>query len=210
MAAGPNTRLRADARRNRDQILVAAREMFGVQGPGVPMEEIARVAGVGVGTLYRRFPDRESLILAVAQETFSRVIEDAHAAIAEEPTAWAALKRLISRSRELQLSFRLAWSSTGAHAILPADPKSQRLRNDLMAALARIVEAAQEEGTMRRDVGVGDIAVLLVLLVRRPPIETEPQIDAFDRAVAIMLDGLRASATGPLPGRPLDLTDLCA
>jgi AcrR family transcriptional regulator len=59
MTVDSATVLQADARRNRDQILAAAKERFAAQGPDVPMEEIARAAGVGVGTLYRRFPDRE-------------------------------------------------------------------------------------------------------------------------------------------------------
>src|SRR5881227_3330880 len=91
MTADPDTTLRADARRNRDQILAAARSIFAAQGPEVPMEEIARAAGVGVGTLYRRFPDRDALIRAVAVENFERVLTDARAAAKEEPSAWLAL-----------------------------------------------------------------------------------------------------------------------
>ena len=117
MTTGPKSGLRADARRNRDQILAAAREVFTAQGPEVPMEEIARAAGVGVGTLYRRFPDRESLIRAVAQESFTQVIDDARAACAEEATGWAALERLVRRSRRLQVSLQLAWSSAPGDGI---------------------------------------------------------------------------------------------
>ncbi|MEV5411118.1 helix-turn-helix domain-containing protein [Thermopolyspora sp. NPDC052614] len=208
MTADPKTRLRADARRNRDHILAAAREMFAAQGLDIPMEEIARAAGVGVGTLYRRFPDRDSLILAVAQEAFTQVIDDARAAAAEEPTGWAALERLIGRSRGLQVSFQLAWSSARARDILLADPNTGRLRDALMAELARIVAAAQAEGTMRPDVGAGDIAVLLVLLLRQPPVGRGPMRFGLDRAVAIMLDGLRASSTNPLPGDPISDADL--
>src|SRR4051794_29077547 len=108
MTADPETPLRADARRNRDQIIAAARVIFVEQGADVPMEEIARTAGVGVGTLYRRFPDRDALIRAVAVDNFDRVLIDAKAAAEEEPTAWAALVWLLHQSVELQLSVQLA------------------------------------------------------------------------------------------------------
>src|SRR4051812_45368611 len=88
MAVDPGTPLRADARRNRDQIVAAARTIFVAQGPNAPMEEIARSAGVGVGTLYRRFPDRKTLIREVAQDSFARALAEARASIEEEPTAW--------------------------------------------------------------------------------------------------------------------------
>ena len=77
------TGLRADARRNRDQIVAAAKQWFAVQGPDVPMEEIARAAGVGVGTLYRRFPDREALIRAVVRESLTISVAEARAALEE-------------------------------------------------------------------------------------------------------------------------------
>lgn len=208
MTTGPKSGLRADARRNRDQILAAAREVFTAQGPEVPMEEIARAAGVGVGTLYRRFPDRESLIRAVAQESFTQVIDDARAACAEEATGWAALERLVRRSRRLQVSLQLAWSSARAREILLADPKTGELRDALMTEIERIVEAAQAEGTMRRDVGAGDVAMLLMLLLRQPLPASGPKILGLDRAIAIMLDGLRARPGGELPGRPITIADL--
>src|SRR4051794_33378606 len=108
MAAEGTVPLRADARRNRDQIIAAAQLAFATRGPDVPMEEVARLAGVGVGTLYRRFPDREALIRGVAQHNFAQVVTDAGAALAEEPTAWQALVRLMSGSRSLRLTLHLA------------------------------------------------------------------------------------------------------
>lgn len=77
MTTDATPRLRADARRNRDRIIAAARTVFTERGTEVPMEEIARAAGVGTGTLYRRFPDRDSLISAVGQDVFQRVLEEA-------------------------------------------------------------------------------------------------------------------------------------
>src|SRR6266566_9649705 len=89
-SSGEAPRMRADARRNRDQILIAARDIFADHGPGAPLEEIARRAGVGIGTLYRRFPDRQSLLRAVALDTLGRVAQEGRLALAEEPGAFRA------------------------------------------------------------------------------------------------------------------------
>lgn len=215
MTADPGTPLRADARRNRDQILAAAREVFATQGPDVPMEEIARTAGVGIGTLYRRFPDRDALIRAVARASLAQVLDDTRAAAAEAPTAWDALVRLVNRSHQLQASLHLSLSSPRAREVLHGDPEIEESRARLLAEFARIVEAAKAEGTMRPDVEAGDVVVLTVMVLHRPPATLDPAALAFDRAVAIVLDGLRARPgdTRPdsaLPGRPITVDDLSA
>ena len=74
--------LRADARRNREQLLLAARDVFVERGPDAPLEDVAQRAGVGIGTLYRRFPDRQALLRAVALDVLARVTAEAHAALA--------------------------------------------------------------------------------------------------------------------------------
>lgn len=208
MTADPEVRMRADARRNRDQILAAARKMFVAKGADVPMEEIARTAGVGVGTLYRRFPDRESLIRAVAKESLAQVLQDARAARAEEPTGWDALKRLITRSHQLRVSFQLAWESTRMQDILQVDPEINEIRNALMVEISQMVTTAQEEGTMRTDIGPGDMAVLFVLILRQSPIADVLGPLAAERTIAIMFDGLRATANGGLPGHPITVESL--
>jgi AcrR family transcriptional regulator len=211
--------LRADARRNRDQIIVAARTIFAEQGPDVPMEEIARAAAVGVGTLYRRFPDRDALISAVARDNFGRVLTEARAAVAEEPTAWEALVRLLRQSRELKLSVQLAMVSPMAASIIREDPMTDEFRRVLLSELDAVVHAAQAEGSLRKDIDTGDVAMLFSLLLRQ--ISTRPDGSprkrsrydqaariAPDRCMALMLDGLRAQPGSPLPGRPLTSADL--
>lgn len=208
MTADAEVRLRADARRNRDQIIAAAKVMFAEEGPEVPMEEIARRAGVGVGTLYRRFPDRDALIKAVAQDNFAQVLTEAEAAESEEPTAWEALVRLLSRSRALRLSVQLALLSPQAWATIRDDPQTQRFRDEIMAVLDRIVAGAQQEGELRPDVGSGDVAVLVSLLLKRVPAPQDSADVVTDRVLALMLDGLRARPGTPLPGRRLTAEDL--
>jgi AcrR family transcriptional regulator len=209
MTADAQTPLRADARRNRDQIIAAARAIFAEHGPEIAMEEIARTAGVGVGTLYRRFPDRDSLIRAVAVDSFQRVLDDAKAAARDEPTAWQALVRLLYQSAELQLSVQLAMQSQRALATLKQHPVVLALRDELLAEVDRMVRGAQEEGNLRPDVDTGDIAQLLSVRLRAPRMKT-PEIArmAADRSIAIMIDGLRATPGTPLPWRPLTTEDL--
>ncbi|MFC7585429.1 TetR/AcrR family transcriptional regulator [Nonomuraea antimicrobica] len=97
-------RLRADARRNREQIIATAREVFLEQGIHAPLEEVARRAGVGIATLYRRFPDRHTLVQQVALDSLTLVGEELAHATATHPDAWGALVQLIRRLVELRLS----------------------------------------------------------------------------------------------------------
>jgi AcrR family transcriptional regulator len=203
------TGLRADARRNRDQILAAAKQWFAEQGPDVPMEEIARSAGVGVGTLYRRFPDREALIRAVARESLANSVAEARIALAEEPTAWQALVRFLRQSRELRLTVRLRMAAKPARTVLKDDEEGNALRRAMIEALDAVVHAAQAEGSLRSDVDTGDVAMLFALLIRQAPLPDEEATElARERCTALILDGLRAPAGMPLPGRALTAADV--
>jgi AcrR family transcriptional regulator len=203
----PEAPLRADARRNRDLILVAAREIFAERGAEVPMEEIARRASVGVGTLYRRFADRETLIRAVFRDTFQTVAAETRAALTEEPTGWGALMRIMRQSAWLSMSVQA--KSPLVSAVVRADPETDRLRGHLLDMLDEVVRRAQDEGTLRRDVAVGDLAMLFVSVVNQThAVTAEAAGLAPGRVLAIMMDGLRAPAPGGLPGRPLTRADL--
>ncbi len=213
MAADHGLQLRADARRKRDQIVAAAKLMFGQEGPDAPMEEIARKAGVGVGTLYRRFPNRQALIRAVAQDNFATVLAETRAAAAEEPTAWQAFERVVRHSYELVLSVRLAVGSPLAGEIIRNDPATRKFRHELLESLDTVVKAAQREGALRPDVGTGDVAMLLSLLLARSPAAGGAAAGGTawldpERALALMLDSLRTSAGTALPGSPLTIEDV--
>jgi AcrR family transcriptional regulator len=209
MSAELRAPLRSDARRNLDQILAAAKELFAEQGAQVPMEEIARRASVGVGTLYRRFPDRVALIRAVAQTTFVGVVAGTKAAIAEEPTAWDALGRILRQSAELRLSMRLMASSPTAIAVIKADPEVARCRRELVELLDGVVRAAQAEGTLRRDVGAADVALMAAATLHPTRGLSEDAAEQIpDRMLVVLLDGLRAGRSSRLPGRPITLSDL--
>jgi AcrR family transcriptional regulator len=213
MASDETAGLRADARRNRDRIVAAAKRCFADFGPEVPVEEIARSAGVAPGTLYRRFPDRDALISAVALDNLQHALAETRAAAAEEPTAWAALVRVLRQSYELRLSIQLGMAHPRARAIVSDDPRTDELRRAMLDVVDSVVSAAQAEGSLRADVGAGDVAALFILLVRPTPMPmpgSDPGRLASERCLAVMLDGLRAASQGrptPLPGEPLTSVD---
>lgn len=235
MTTGSRSRLRADARRNRELIIAAAATAFAEDGPSIPMEEIARLAGVGVGTLYRHFPDREALVLAAVQSSMNAMLamareaattavdaREAHARDARErggaaTDGWMldALVRAMSGFRELRLTMRISelFPPTTA-AALAADPSIRQIRDELVTTIEGLVRAAQDEGSLRPDVGTGDVIQLFSLLLRdRQKLPAATADVMFLRARALVLDGLRtrpgvATAGSPLPGHPLTAADL--
>jgi len=193
--------LRADARRNRDQIIAAASHAFADEGPDVPMEEIARRAGVGVGTLYRRFADREALVLAVIRDSVEAVVLEMRRAAAEEPLAWDALVCAVDHSRQLKLSLRASNLLSAGHPATRDDVRLRDLRSELIDVIDGLVTAAQREGTLRPDVGTGDVMFLFSQVYRATSSDAEDT--AAKRALAVLLDGLRIGPKSALPGRPL-------
>ncbi|MYT30887.1 MULTISPECIES: TetR/AcrR family transcriptional regulator [unclassified Streptomyces] len=97
-ANGRSTPLRVDAQRNLEHVLRAAREVFGELGYGAPMEDVARRARVGVGTVYRRFPSKDVLVRRIAEEETARLTEQARAALGQEDDPWSALARFLRTS----------------------------------------------------------------------------------------------------------------
>jgi AcrR family transcriptional regulator len=198
-------RLRADARRNRDRIVAAAKTWFATHGPEAPAEEIARSAGVAPGTLYRHFADREALIRAVAVNNFENAFAEANAAVTEEASAWDALVRILRQSQELRLSFRLLTAYPHVHALLKKERDVDQSRQHMVDLLDRVVRRAQAEGTLRTDVGTGDVAVMFALLAHPLSIEwTESAQMASERCMALLLESLRAGGSHvTLPGHAI-------
>jgi AcrR family transcriptional regulator len=198
-------RLRADARRNRDRIVAAAKTWFATHGPEAPTEEIARSAGVAPGTLYRHFADREALIRAVVVDNFDHALAEANAAVTEETSAWDALVRILRQSQELRLSFRLLTAYPQVHAIVKKERDADQTRQHMVDLLDRVVRRAQAEGTLRTDVGTGDVAVMFALLAHTLSIEwTKTAQLASERCMALLLESLRAGGThDTLPGHAI-------
>ena len=204
-------RLRADARRNRDRIVAAAKTWFATHGPDAPTEEIARSAGVAPGTLYRHFADREALIRAVAVNNFESAFAEANAAVTEEASAWDALVRILRQSQELRLSFRLLTAYPHVHAVLKKERDVDQSRRHMIELLDRVVRKAQTEGTLRTDVGTGDVAVMFALLAHPLSIEwTATAQMASERCMALLLESLRAGSHDELPGHAIWPEDIAA
>jgi len=205
-------RLRADARRNRDRIVAAAKTWFATHGPEAPAEEIARSAGVAPGTLYRHFADREALIRAVAVNNLDHALAEANAAVTEEISAWDALVRILRQSQELRLSFRLLTAYPHVHAVLKKERGADQARRHMISVLDRVVRRAQAEGTLRTDVGTGDVAVMFALLAHPLSIEWNEKAQlASERCMALLLESLRAEASHvTLPGQAIWPDDITA
>jgi AcrR family transcriptional regulator/GNAT superfamily N-acetyltransferase len=189
--------LRSDARRNRERLLEAARSAFAAEGLAVPLDEIARRAGVGPGTLYRHFPAKEALFEAVLQDRMQRLADEA-GALRDAPDPGAALLGFIDRlvaeaAPKKDLVNALASAGTGISAGLAQT--GAHIRGEIGHLLTR----AQQDGAVRGDIGIADlmalIAGMLFALQTRSAELADPR-----RAVAVIRDGLRAApaaAGGP-------------
>jgi AcrR family transcriptional regulator len=205
--AGTTRRLRADAERNRIRILDAARDVFIEQGPDAPLDEVARRAGIGIGTLYRRFPDRAALVRAVALDALERTVEEAHEASQEEPDAFAALTRYLHRALDTRVA---AVFPTLMGALTVDDPGMMRARDAGSKAMQTLIDAAHRSGSLRRDVTFADLGLLLVRLSRPvPPFDRELNDRLAHRHLDLVVAGLRAEAR-PLSGPAMSLADLRA
>jgi AcrR family transcriptional regulator len=177
--------MRADAQRNRDQIVAAARVLFITGGVDTPMEEIAKGAGVGVGTLYRRFPDRAALMSAVAADIFGRLADMISAARAEEPSAWDALRRYLREWAEFRLGLLQDPLCSSLSVALQADEGLREIRTRWLDQFDETIREAQQAGDVRKDVGLEEIATFMNMLIRAEP------SPVTNRILALMLDGLR-------------------
>ncbi|MET9569686.1 TetR/AcrR family transcriptional regulator [Streptomyces virginiae] len=203
---GAVPRPRADAVRNRERILAAAREAFVEFGSAAPLDEVARRAGIGNATLYRHFPDRDTLVHHVVLFTTERVTASAEASLAEEPDAFAALCRFTHTAADERI---------GALCPMLADgfdrdhPELLAARTALAAAVGTLLAAGQEAGLVRADIGAGDLMVALSQLSRPLPGTACFDTDTFaHRHLQLFLDGLRAPAHSELPGSAATLEDL--
>ncbi|MEU0075858.1 helix-turn-helix domain-containing protein [Streptomyces sp. NPDC006332] len=227
-AAGTNGRgdssrttpLRVDAQRNLEHVLRAAREVFGELGYGAPMEDVARRARVGVGTVYRRFPSKDVLVRRIAEEETSRLTDQARTALGQEDEPWSALSRFLRTSvasgagRLLPpqvLRVGVADESTGFDGARVPQQRTQQGSGELrlvaeeapvlaaddtgaaalLEVVGQLVERARAAGELRADVSVAD--VLLVIATAAPSLpDAAQQAAASSRLLDILLEGLRS------------------
>ncbi|MER5296348.1 helix-turn-helix domain-containing protein [Streptomyces pharetrae] len=213
------TPLRVDAQRNLEHVLRAAREVFGELGYGAPMEDVARRARVGVGTVYRRFPSKDVLVRRIAEEETSRLTDQARAALGQEDEPWSALSRFLRTSvasgagRLLPPQvLRVGVAEDGGEGPDEARVPQQRTQPGggelrlvaeqsaavddagaaaLLDVVGQLVERARAAGELRPDVSVSD--VLLVIATAAPSLpDAAQQAAASARLLDILLEGLRS------------------
>ncbi|MGW0912335.1 TetR/AcrR family transcriptional regulator [Streptomyces sp. NPDC002784] len=200
------TRPRADALRNRERIVTAAREMFVEHGPDVPLDEIARRAGVGNATVYRNFPDRDALVREVVCSVMDRTVAAAETALTESGDAFEALERFVHTSADERISALCPMISSTFDQNHP-DLEAARERSEQV--IEAVMERARAAGQLRTDVGVGDLMVAVAQLSRPPAGTGCLDVDRFvHRHLQLFLDGLRAPARSVLPGTAVTLEDL--
>jgi len=186
---------RSDARRNRARLVTASRELFAEKGVDVPVEEITQRAGVGMGTLYRHFPRKDELIDAVLEDAFAELLALAEQA-ANADDAWAGFTGFLERALELRAQNRgvkdlVASAEHGA--------RHAELRKLIRPVLRRMIERAQEEGTLRSDFTLDDLSAVFWSVARVIEMTEDVPRTSWRRVLGFLLDGLRASAATPLP-----------
>ncbi|MEU1076564.1 MULTISPECIES: helix-turn-helix domain-containing protein [unclassified Streptomyces] len=199
-------RPRADALRNRERIITAAREMFVEEGAMVPLDEIAKRAGIGNATLYRHFRDRTELITSVVLAVMERGAVAAETATAEEPDAFAALRRFVFNAADERIGALCPMLSESFDKDVP---ELNAARERLDGAVRVLMARARRSGQLRDDVDVGDLMVALTQLTRPLPGTACPNMDRFvHRHLQLFLDGLMAPARSELPGTAATMQDL--
>lgn len=214
-SGGPGSRLRVDARRNLESVLRAAREVFGELGYGAPMEEVARRAGVGVGTVYRRFPSKEVLVQRIASEEVVWLTQQAREAMSVQAGgagAWEALASFLARAassgagrllppetfRQAEALVRVPVQRTPEPAVVAAEPAVSQSADGfgadadparLLELLSELVESARAAGELRPGVTVSDVVLVLTAAV---PQHTSPDGSASGRLLQLLMDGLRS------------------
>lgn len=175
--------VRSDARENRARILAAAREAFAEDG-ATSMNQVAQRAGVGAGTLYRNFPTREALVLAIYQGEVARIVDRAPALLATT----SPLEALREWTSELVEAMRRKHGlgdalSPGAHRTI-----TEQTYGPVITAITLMLDAGKQDGSIRADADAGDVLQLTGALWRTPP----GPADRSPRMLALILDGLRA------------------
>ncbi|MFI1913578.1 TetR/AcrR family transcriptional regulator [Nocardia sp. NPDC020380] len=177
--------LRADARRNRDRVLAAAQEAFATEGISVPLDEIARRAGVGAGTVYRHFPTKEALFEAAMLDRVERMTAIARAGAETDDPGGAFFDYLAQMAADGGVKRDLA------DAIGPRRAQDFLAQTfEMKSAIGELLTAAQRAGAVRTDIGIDDLmAILKGLFLAIHDGGADPGIHA--RAFAVMVDGLR-------------------
>jgi AcrR family transcriptional regulator len=197
--------LRADARRNRERVLEAAEVVFSEAGLKAQIDEVARRAGVGVGTVCRNFPTKQALLESVLTSMYTSLLEQAEGALATGEPA-AAFEQFVLALSAFQARHRAFAEQMANESVLPET--AHELRDALTSAIARLVAGAQAAGTVRDDIGPADVSLLFSGVAHATAVAGDFQPALRERYVRLILDGLRPAVASKLPGAPLDFAQL--
>ncbi|MFF4899727.1 TetR/AcrR family transcriptional regulator [Streptomyces sp. NPDC001068] len=197
---GGRPRLRADAARNRAQILAAARTAFRELGTAAPLDEIARRAGVNIATLYRRFPDREALVQQVVLDGFATVVEAArHALDSAPPDPPAAIEEFLLNLVDARDTLVLPLIG----GPLATSPEALELQDRIPPLLDDLLARARSRGSIRPEATHMDLIATAAMVCRPMPYLPADQARALaTRHVRIFVDGLRTDGPRTLPPSP--------
>lgn len=191
--------LRADARRNRGRVLRTAQQLFARDGLGVSLDEIARRAGVGPGTVHRHFPTKDALYLAVAIDELERLVAEARdLAAGDDPSAlFTQLARMMATGAE-----NVAVKSALAAAEFDLRTAAPEVAEELTEGVRHLLERARAAGVVRQDVTVADVLALVAgafAAIRHAGAETS--VERATHLSNLILDGLRPSGRKPAANR---------
>jgi AcrR family transcriptional regulator len=192
--------LRSDAARNRGLLIDAARDLFAERGVDVALEEVARHAGVSIGTLYNRFPTRSALIEAVFADRLEKIAGFALRALAD-PDPWQGFADYLFDVCELQAKDR-GFNDVAARG-LAESAENQGLRRQIGDAMTQLIERAKRAGAMRADLAIEDLAFVVWGISQTVERTADLAPRLWRRHLALLLDGFRADAAHPLPEPPL-------
>jgi AcrR family transcriptional regulator len=191
--------LRADAERNRQRLIAAAREVFAERGLDAPMEEVARHAGVGVATLYRRFPTRDALIAGAFEARMSAYADSVARALAD-PDPWSGLRGHIERVCAMQASSR--GFASALTMSFPAAKRFEAERRRAYQGLVELIDRAKAAGRLRADFSPEDVVILMMANAGVIAATAGSAPDAWRRLVAYLLQAFEAPGRAPLPPAP--------
>lgn len=202
----PTRPLRRDAQRNRERIVDAAGEVFAVRGFAATLDDVAHHAGVGVGTVYRRFPTKEALVEAVFTNRLEELVALAEEALAMI-SAWVGLTTFLRNFAGLNAANRgfrdVSLSIGGEHHFA-------RIGERMVPLVEQLVARAHAEGILRPDVNVHDLPIILAMISELPPPGPAVRPVLYERYLQLIIDGLRAGpGTGDL-GPMLTQSDVAA
>jgi AcrR family transcriptional regulator len=206
MAARLDQGLRKDAQENRERLLAAASELFAEHGLGVTLNDIAHHAGVGVGTAYRRFKNKEEVIDALFEQRLQVIEEAAQRALAE-PNAWDGLVMYLGDALHLRYGDRGLNEIMNNRAL--GDKRVAEVRDRIAPILVALIDNAKAQGVVRPDFDQSDLIFLQLGLSAIMEQTREVSPDLYRRYLAMMLDGIRADGQSrpKLPVKPLSVND---